>query len=103
MGFKDYKPEGLGGVLVKSISITIEDWRWIQKNNYSLSRVLRKAINDLKNKRDSENVEEMSRKISRFIDMNKEFVNFIENKGLIDEFHDEQKKKDQAVKHKDKK
>ena len=68
------------------VSIRASDHLWVKEHHYSLSRILTKAIDDLKNKKSQDSLEEMFRKIQSLSKVIQQYADFTEGKGLADAF-----------------
>lgn len=83
------------------VTVGLNQYLWIKKNHYSLSRVLRKAVNDLMNNKSYEDIKEMSGKIDSMGKIIQQQAQFIEDNKLAERFgHYQDKEDEKALKHK---
>jgi len=83
------------------VTVSMQDYMWIKQNHYSLSRVLRRAISDLMNNKSSETIQELAVKVERLANIIQQQANFINEKGLADQFgHWQDKDNEAKLKHK---
>jgi len=81
------------------VSVSLGDAIWLKKSHYSPSRLLRKAIHNLKNNKSSDDLKEMIMKVESLTRLVSQQAQFIENNKLADRFgHFQDKVDDEALK-----
>jgi len=87
------------------VSVSLADAIYLKKSNFSPSRLLRKAIRDLQNNKQREDLQEMSMKIDNMARLIQQQAQFVSDQGLAEQFgHFQDKKNEEALqrnKHKD--
>lgn len=86
------------------VSVSLADAVFLKKSQYSPSRLLRKAINDLKNNKSQDDLQEMFVKVENMSKLIQQQAQFVENKGLTEQFGHFQDKveEDELKRHKNK-
>ena len=68
------------------ISMSISDWMFIKKSGFSPSRLLRKAVSELKQNKTKENLDEMIMKADRMSKLIQQQAQMLEKMGLTEQF-----------------
>lgn len=81
------------GQIIKTISVSKEEDDFISDNNISPTRLLRNKVQEMIefSQRGGNYNKQLEQKISRLQEIIKGYSNFLENKGLIDEFLEKDK------------
>lgn len=72
-----------------SVHLTLEDWEFCKSQGLMFSELLRDSIRERKDRLSGiivDNVQEIRRKLEIFIKLNTDLLNFIENRGLSEEW-----------------
>ena len=75
-----------GGVRITTVSVCNADWTFVKQGHYSFTRILRKAIDDLRNSKNYDGLQEMYAKAEKQAKIIQNAMEFLEKQGKSDEF-----------------
>ena len=75
-----------GGYVKTSLNLRPNEVNFLKQTGYSVTAIFRKALNDLMNNKLHEDVNEMATKIERLSKLINQQAQFLEDKGLSEQF-----------------
>lgn len=79
----------------KTITLDIKDLEYVEQNHINASRLMRTAINDLRENKNFETYQQeikvLNQRVDKFLEKLGKYSEFLEKKGLREEFYQEVK------------